>query len=49
MADAFLSDLHSRSSPVGDSQNKPSKLSFARYKPMASYVWSDLLKDPDHG
>ena len=51
MADAYLSDLHSRSSNVGASQtklkklgifpNKPSKLSFARYKPMASDVWSD--------
>ena len=59
MADAYLSDLHSRSSNVGASQtklrklgifpNKPSKLSFARYKPMASDVWSDLLKDPDQG
>ena len=59
MADAYLSDLHSRSSNVGASQtklrklgifpNKPSKLSFARYKPMASDVWSDLLKDLDQG
>ena len=59
MADAYLSDLHSRSSNVGASQtklrklgifpNKPSKLSFARYKPMASDVWTDLLKDPDQG
>ena len=46
MSDAYLSDLHSRTSPVGASQlklrklgvfpNKPSKLSFARYKPLAS-------------
>ena len=59
MADSYLSDLHSCSSPVGASQtklrklgifpNKPSKLSFARYKPMASDVWADLLKDPDQG
>ena len=59
MADAYLSDLHSGSSSVGASQtklrklaiftNKPSKLSYARYKPMASDVWSDLLKDPDQG
>ena len=59
MADAYLSDLHSRSSNVGASQtklrklgifpNKPSKLSFARYKPMASDVSTDLLKDPDQG
>ena len=59
MADAYLSDLHSRSSSVGASQtklrklgifpNKPSKFSYARYKPMASDVWSDLLKDPDQG
>ena len=59
MADSYLSDLHSRSSPVGASQtklrrlgifpNKPSKHSFARYKPMASDVWADLLKDPDQG
>ena len=59
MADAYLSDLHSHSSNVGASQtklrklgifpNKPLKLSFARYKPMASDVWSDLLKDPDQG
>ena len=59
MADAYISDLHSRSSNVGASQtklrklgifpNKPSKLSYARYKPMASDVWSDLLKDPDQG
>ena len=59
IADSYLSDLHSRSSPVGASQtklrklgifpNKPSKLSFGRYKPMASDVWADLLKDPDQG
>ena len=59
MADSYLSDLHSRSSPVGASQtklrklgifpNKPSKLNIARYKPMASDVWADLLKDPDQG
>ena len=59
MADSYLSDLHSRSSPVGASQtklrklgifpNKPSKVSFARYKPMASDVWTDLLKDLDQG
>ena len=59
MADAYLSDLHSHSSNVVASQtklrklgifpNKPSKLSYARYKPMASDVWSDLLKDPDQG
>ena len=59
MADAYLSDLHSRSSSVGASQtklrklgifpNKPSKLSYARYKPIASDVWSDPLKDPDQG
>ena len=59
MADAYLSDLHSRSSNSGASQtklrklgifpNKPSKLSFARYRPMASDVWTDLLKDPDQG
>ena len=59
MSDASLSDLHSRSSPVGASQTKlrklgifpikPSKLSFARYKPLASDVWADLLKDPDQG
>ena len=50
MADSYLSDLHSRSSPVEASQtklrklgifpNKPSKLSFARYKPMEK---GDLL------
>ena len=34
---------------LGIFPNKPSKLSFARYKPMASDVWSDLLKDPDLG
>ena len=59
MSDAYLSDLHSRTSPVGASQlklrklgvfpNKPSKLSFARYKPLASDLWADLLKDPDQG
>ena len=59
MANAYLSDLHSHSSNVGASQtklrklgifpNKPSKLSFARYKPMASDVWSDHLKDLDQG
>ena len=59
MADSYLSNLHSRSSPVGASQtklrklgifpNKPSKVSFARYKPMASDVWTDLLKDLDQG
>ena len=59
MAEASLSELHSRSSPVGASQAKlrklgvfpikPSKLSFARYKPLASDVWADLLKDPDQG
>ena len=59
MADAYLSDFHSHSSPVGASQtklrkleifpNKPSKLSFARYKPRASDVWVNLLKDPDQG
>ena len=57
MSDAYLSVMHSRSPPVGASQtklrklgifpNKPLKLSFARYKPMASDVWDDLLKDPD--
>ena len=57
MAYAYLSDLHSRSSPVGASQyklrkleifqNKPSKLAFARDKPLASDAWTDLLKDPD--
>ena len=59
MLDASLSELHSRASPVGASQTKlrklgifpikPSKLSFARYRPLASDVWADLLKDPDQG
>ena len=34
---------------LGIFPNKHSKLSFARYKPIASDVWSDLLKDPDQG
>ena len=54
MSDAYLSDLHSRTSPDGASQlklrklgvfpNKPSKLSFARYKPLASDLWADLSR-----
>ena len=58
-SDASLSELHSRTCPVGASQtkltklgifpNKPSRLSFARYKPLDSDVWADLLKDPDQG
>ena len=45
MADAYLSELRK----LGIFPNKPSKLSFARYKPMAFDAWSDLLKDPDQG
>ena len=48
-----LSDKISRPSVQNhdpeDCSNKPSKLSYARYKPMASDVWSDLLKDPVQG
>ena len=34
---------------LGIFPNEPSKLYFARYKPLALEVWADLLKDPNQG
>ena len=59
LVDSALADLHSRSAPSGASQSKlrkvgtypvkPTKLSFARYKPLATDSWVDSLKDPEQG